>query len=57
MRAFLPTEKSHGDVEPMLERVERPPGFGAEVWVCTSPDFAEQLPSVGAPLVPTGASR
>ena len=57
MRVSLPTHGSWGDIEPLLERVERSLGFGAEVWVFTSPDFAELLPGVGVPLVPTGASR
>jgi vancomycin aglycone glucosyltransferase len=57
MRVLLPTYGSRGDVEPLLELVERSLGFGAEVWVCTSPDFAELLlPGVGVPLMPTGVS-
>jgi vancomycin aglycone glucosyltransferase len=58
MGVVLPTYgSSHGDIEPLLELVERSPGFGAEVPMCTSPDFAELLPCVGIPLVPTGVSR
>lgn len=57
MRVLLPTYGLRGDVEPLSELMERSLGFGAEVWVCTSPEFAELLPGVGVPLVPTGASR
>jgi len=57
LRVMLPTYGSRGDVEPLLELVERSLRFGAELWVCTSPDFAELLPGVGVPLVPTGTSR
>ena len=56
MRGLLPTYGSRGDIEPLLERVERPPGFGAEVWVCTLPDVAGLLPGAGVPVMPTGVS-
>jgi hypothetical protein len=55
MRVLLPMDGSHRDVEPLLESVERSLGFRAE-WVCLSPEFAELLPGVGGPLMPTGVS-
>ena len=33
MRVLSPGYESRGDVEPLLERVERSLGFGAQVWV------------------------
>jgi vancomycin aglycone glucosyltransferase len=57
MRVLSPTCRSLGDVEPLLELVERSPGFGTQVRVCTSPDFAELPAWIGVPPVPTGASR
>jgi hypothetical protein len=57
MPMLVPTFGLCGDVEPLVELVERSLGFGWEVRVNTSPDFAELLPGVGPPLAPTGASR
>jgi hypothetical protein len=57
MRMLAPTHGLCGDVEPLVELVERSLGFGWEVWVCPSPDFAELLPGVGPPQAPIGASR
>jgi UDP:flavonoid glycosyltransferase YjiC (YdhE family) len=55
MRVLLPT--SRGDVERLAGLAVRSLGFGAEAWVCTSPDFAELLARVGVLRVPSGASR
>jgi vancomycin aglycone glucosyltransferase len=57
MRVLLSTNGSRGDVEPMAGLAVQLQALGAEVRVCTSPHFAELLPGVGVPLVPTGASR
>lgn len=57
MRVLLPTCGLRGDVEPLLELVDRSLGYGAEVWVCTLPDFAVLLPDVSVPLAPIGVCR
>jgi hypothetical protein len=56
VRVLLPTYGSRGDVEPLLDVVQLSLGFGAEAWMCPSPDFAELRHGVGMPPVPTGAS-
>jgi UDP:flavonoid glycosyltransferase YjiC (YdhE family) len=57
MRVLLSMYGSRGDVEPMVRLAVHSRALGAEVRVCSSPDFVELLPGVGVPLVPTGASR
>ena len=54
MRVLLSTYGSRGDVEPMAGFAVQLRALGAEVPVCTPPDFAELLARVGAPLVPVG---
>ena len=54
MRVLLSTYESHGDLEPMVGPAVRLRALGAEVRVCTPPDFAEPLARGGVPLVATG---
>lgn len=57
MRVLSSTYGSRGGVEPMVGLAVQSRALGAEVRVCTPPDFAELLARVGAPLAPIGVWR
>ncbi|RKN16242.1 glycosyltransferase [Micromonospora musae] len=54
MRVLLMAYGSRGDVEPLVAVAMQLRELGADVRMCTPPDFAELFDSVGLPLVPIG---
>ncbi|WP_243709474.1 glycosyltransferase [Micromonospora sp. 15K316] len=54
MRVLLMAYGSRGDVEPLVAVAMQLRELGADVRMCTPPDFAELFDSVGLPLAPIG---